>query len=246
MTNAFLTGLGLLSITYGISIGAARSGSKFYLVWIAAGAILLLISRPAFLEWWNRLPHIVHYITGVFVAAVLVFFLVCEGMIISRFSSEGQPGLDYLIVLGAQVREDGPSRVLRYRLDAAAAYLEENAAARCIVSGGKGGNEVTSEAEGMKNYLVEKGIAEERILMEDRSRNTIENIRFSMKLFDPEKDTVGIVTNNFHIYRSVSIAKKQGLGKVSGIAAKSTPYYLPTNLLREFFGVVKDKIKGNM
>ena len=73
------------------------------------------------------------------------------GCIGSKMNTEGKPGLDYIIVLGAQIYERGPSAVLRFRLDKAVEYLNENPQTKCIVSGGKGSNEPCSEAEGMKN-----------------------------------------------------------------------------------------------
>ena len=87
--------------------------------------------------------------------------------------------------------------------------LEENEATLVVVSGGKGSNEPVSEAQGMFDYLVAKGIAPERIVMEDKSTNTKENLEFSQKLI-PEAASVGIVTNNFHVYRGTRLAVKQG------------------------------------
>ena len=134
---------------------------------------------------------------------------------------------------------------MKYRLDKAFDYLEKHPTTVCVVSGGQGDNEPTSEALGMKEYLVNKGIAEERIILEDLSRNTYQNIIFSEKLIDKEKK-VAIVTNNFHLFRAMAIAKKAGYKNVYGIAAHSSPLYLPNNMLREFIGVLKDFVFGNL
>ena len=166
--------------------------------------------------------------------------------IISAFFTKPEAGLDYLIVLGAQVRTTGPSIVLRYRLDKAYDYLEKNPGTKCIVSGGKGDNEPEAEGIVMKRYLVEKGIRPERILVENASVNTVENIKNSSEYLNKTKDTVGIVTNNFHVYRGVSIAKKEGFTHAVGIVATSNIFYLPNNMLRESFGIVKDLLVGNM
>ena len=125
-------------------------------------------------------------------------------------------------------------------------YLNDNPNTLVIVSGGKGANEPITEAQGMKDYLIKKGISEDHIIMEDKSNNTIQNIHNSMELFDYKNSSVGIVSSNFHLYRAVAIAKKQGLQNVSGIKAYSTPYYFPHNALRECFGILKDTIFGNM
>ena len=98
----------------------------------------------------------------------------------------------------------------------------------------------------MKRYLVEKGIKSERIIVENASVNTVENIKNSSEYLDKENNKVGIVTNNFHVFRGVSIAKKTGFTHVQGIVATSNPFYLPNNMLRESFGIVKDLLVGNM
>ena len=153
--------------------------------------------------------------------------------------------MDYVIVLGAQIYEYGPSVVLRYRLDKTIEYLQENPETICIVSGGQGENEPFTEAEGMANYLMQKGIDKDRIRKEESSQNTIQNIRFSMALME-EGSSVGIITNNFHLFRALAIAKKQGLSNCVGIPADSKAIYLPNNMLREFFGILKDFCVGNL
>ncbi len=139
------------------------------------------------------------------VSDCLVFCIV-EGCVISQMHADGREGLDYIIVLGAQVRKDGPSPVLKYRLDKAVEYLNENPDTVCIVSGGQGSNEPWSEAEGMARYLQEKGIDTARILPEDKSQTTEQNITNS-KMLMKEGASVGIVTNNFHVFRALQIAK---------------------------------------
>ena len=116
----------------------------------------------------------------------------------------------------------------------------------CIVSGGKGANEPFSEAESMAEYLLKNGIEKSRIILEDKSTNTVENIRNSKALMDMSYRNVGIVTNNFHMFRAVQIAKAQGLKGVCGIAANSSVLYLPNNVLRECGGILKDWMMRNI
>ena len=97
----------------------------------------------------------------------------------------------------------------------------------------------------MYGYLVEAGIEAERILQEDQATNTVENLVLSSDFLDKEKDKVVLVTNNFHMFRALSLAKGQGYKQVEGLAAGSYPGMLPNNLLREFFGVGKDFLVGN-
>ena len=117
-------------------------------------------------------------------------------------------------------------------------YLEENPDTICIVSGGQGKNEPWSEAEGMAQYLKTQGIDENRIRLENQSLTTEQNVTNSQKLME-EGASVGIVTNDFHVFRAKQIAKKYGLKDVCGIAAGSSPLYLPNNMLREFFAEIK-------
>ena len=115
-----------------------------------------------------------------------------------------------------------------------------------IVSGGQGNNEDMTEAAGMRNYLLDAGIANSRILVEDASTNTYENLIFSSKHVDKEQDRVVIVTSNFHVFRALKIAEKQGYENPEGLAASSVIGMLPNNMLREFVGVLKDYIMGNL
>lgn len=231
---------------YGLLVSRSGSGTGFFLVWIALGIAALLLASACRLQLWSRLPAAVR--TAVLVCGIifLTAFAVVEGKILSRFQCGGRPDLDYVIVLGAQVYDYGPSKVLKYRLDTAADYLRENDRTICIVSGGQGSHEPAPEAEIMKRYLTEKGIPKDRILEEKTSGNTVQNIRNSMALFDPVRDQTGIITSNFHIYRGCAIAEQAGIRHVCGIAAPSNRFYLPNNLLREFLGTVKDILAGHM
>ena len=98
----------------------------------------------------------------------------------------------------------------------------------------------------MYQYLVEKGISPDRILKEDRSTDTSENIAYSARLIGGTDVDVGIVTNNFHVFRGVMLARHAGFENACGIAARSNIYFQPNNLVREFFGVMKDLVCGNI
>lgn len=109
----------------------------------------------------------------------------------------------------------------------------------CIVSGGKGPNEPFPEAQGMADYLKEHGIDEQRILEEPDSKTTEENIVNSKKLISDDDASVGVITNNFHMFRALQIADKYGLDNAQGIAAGSPPNMLVNNMVREFFAEIK-------
>ena len=195
---------------------------------------------------WNKLPIGLRHTAVVILVTCVIIFLVVEGCIISAFRAKGESNLDYIIVLGAQVKENGPSAALKFRLDEAYDYLVANENTLCIVSGGQGSNEPCSEAQGMYDYLTGRGIDGGRIIMEDKSTDTSENIAFSAVFLDKENDSVGIVTNNFHVFRSVHLAKHQGIKHVCGISADSNIIFQLNNMVREFFGIIKDLVCGNL
>ncbi len=128
--------------------------------------------------------------------------------------------------------------MLLQRIMTAKRYLENNPSALCVVSGGQGDDELISEAECMKRVLMENGISEDRIIMEELSTSTDENIRFSIeKMRERGIDgSVTIVTNEFHQLRAQMLAEGYGLECFS-LSAPTAKYLLPTYWLREWFGV---------
>ena len=178
------------------------------------------------------------------IAAVLLILFVVYSAIVSAFmirAANDKPETNdtTLVVLGCKVRNGEPSRMLRKRLDAAYDYLIGYNSVKVVVSGGKGDDEVISEAECMKAYLVKRGIAPERIYMEDRSVNTDENLRFSQEIIQREElsTNITIVTDGYHQYRAEMIAKKQGIDTVSNISADTSWYLVPTYWTRDLIGI---------
>lgn len=230
--------LALMCVIYGVVVRAAGSGTSFFLVWIGMAVVFVILAYATKIDLWSKLPVVLRWITLGGICLGLCFFIFVEGCIVSQFDEKGESKLDYIIVLGAQVYERGPSVVLKYRLDSAIEYLNENQNTKCIVTGGQGYNEPFPEAEGMAKYLIENGINQERILLEKESTTTEENISNSMEMIEDDAK-VGIVTNDFHLFRALQIAQKQGLSDASGIAAHSSKKYLPNNMLREFLAMIK-------
>ena len=175
------------------------------------------------------------------VSAGLLLFGILFGMILHEQVVGPEENADYVIVLGAGLRGERPSVVLRNRINAAAEYLLENPDTKAVVSGGQGKNELISEAEAMRRGLVELGVSESRIIMEDRSTSTNENLTFS-KVFIPAEASVVIVTNKFHVYRACHLARECGYTSVSGLGADNVRWLNPTNYLRECMAVFKDVV----
>lgn len=174
---------------------------------------------------------------------MLAFFILL-GIVLagSHDQVSGQPSV--MIVLGCQVRPDGPSILLQDRIDEAAAYLLDHPEVTVVVSGGQGPDEPMSEARAIRDALVEQGVEAERILLEEASHNTVQNLRYSRALLEEEGiDTSGgvlVVSNGFHLARVRMLAARCGFGQVSTLAAPES--HLPSRLMmyiREPLALVK-------
>ncbi len=238
--------MALISFVYAGIVFAAHSGTSSCIIWISIG---LVFSFYFFLagDRWESLNLILKALISVISIILLIIFGLGQFFMLKWFNATPDPNLDYIIVLGAQMKDDGPSTVYKYRLDAAYNYLYDNKNTIVIVTGGKGKNEPISEGEGGKAYLESLGVKSDRIIVENRSMTTAENITNALvKTRIGSKSKIGIVTNNFHVYRGVQIAKKKTSAKVCGIPGGTTPLFLPNNMTREVFGIVKDLLQNNM
>ncbi len=153
---------------------------------------------------------------------------------------ENSDSIDYAIVLGAGLIGDQVSERLKIRLDTAYLTLKDNDLP-IIVSGGKGANELISEAEAMKRYLVEKGIKKDRIILEDQSTSTYENLKFSKALIPEESKSILIITSDFHMYRAKMIGRRLGW-RVEGVSAVHPKAERLRLMKREVFALIKDFI----
>ena len=172
---------------------------------------------------------------GGLITAVTVAFLFVYGTADNTTYNE-----DYLIVLGCGLRGESPTEPLRARLDTALEYLDRNNTCRVIVSGGQGNGETITEAEAMRRYLTERGIDNERIIVEDRSTSTSENFKFSNKAAGnalASSQTV-FVTNDFHIYRAYNLARLQGF-TFNHLHADTSWYNIAPCYLREMLAIMK-------
>lgn len=195
--------------------------------------------RSLFSGWWgnskSRIAIII--ICGIFflfiiAASVISFFMIRE------INDKPKDNNTTLVVLGCQVRGNQPSLMLKCRLDSAYDYLSEHEEVSVIVSGGQGPDEAVSEAECMYDYLVSRGIDEERIYIEDKSTDTNENIKFSKNIIEQNGlcSDITIVTDGFHQFRADIFAKRQNL-RAYNISARTQLWLVPTYWVREWFGV---------
>ncbi len=243
----------LCFIYYLIIVTYAGLGAAFSWFWLMAGVgfaglgILFFIDRRIhFIEKVNKV--VLGSILGVIAIGIIIFSILL-GCVISGMTSKPSADADYIIVLGAQIKGERITKPLAKRLEAAYDYAMENEKVMIIVSGGKGDGEDISEAEAMKKYLIEKGISNDRILMEDESRNTYQNIKYSYEIIcerNDEKANVLICSNNFHIFRAVKLGQSAGIENVEGLAAESDNRLLLSYMVRECVGLLKELATGNI
>ena len=216
---------------------------------LVAGLVLLfLFDRYAS---GSRLQVMLHDLAANIFAAVYLYFecmligAIVADVIAARY--EPEPDKDFLIILGCGFRKDGsPSPLLRGRLDRALRFAEKQEAATgkapiFVTSGGQGPDEVCSESACMKRYLLEQGVPEERILEEDRSTDTFENMKYSKAQIwkvNPQ-GKVAFATTNYHVFRSGLYARRVKMRAV-GMGADTKWYFWPNASVREFVGLLTE------
>lgn len=165
-------------------------------------------------------------------------FIIVEGIILKDIlvNRNNSPKVKYLIVLGAGLKGDIPSEVLKYRLNKAIKYFKENPDTIFIVSGGQGKDELISEAEAMEIYLSERGIPIKNIIKENKSTSTYENLKFSDKIIKEKEITgdIAVMSNSFHMYRVKMISKKLNF-PLKTVYAETPAIVFPNYMLREYF-----------
>lgn len=242
-----LIAIGAASLAYGLAMGVLYSARGFFLVWLVLGALLVGVGCAVRCGTWGQLPLLARRAAAALACLVLAGVAGMCALIGTEAGARPPQGLDCLIVLGANLEPDGtPKRTLASRLDVAAAYLAENPGTRCIVSGGQGPDEPCTEASSMASYLERAGIDSDRITIEDRSTSTAENLRFSRELLGDASESVGVVTNDFHVFRALRIARRQGLSNACGVSAPTEALYLPQAYVRECAAVLKDALASNL
>lgn len=184
-------------------------------------------------------------IKWLFLAGVL--FCTVLGIIIGLFGITARPKeSDCILILGCQVRGTSLSQFLKERLDKGIELYNEGFAKYILVSGGQGPGEDITEAEAMKAYLVSMGIEENKIIIENRSGNTMENIQYSKKAMNERNlNTAIVVSNKYHLKRASIMARKVGLNaSYSGVFVSR--YFLDEiyGFFREIPGIIRLYILG--
>ncbi|BBI33646.1 YdcF family protein [Cohnella abietis] len=183
---------------------------------------LVLVGLVAFMTWCGSLYYLITSYHG---------------------TSENESAMkaDVGIVLGATLWNNAPSPGLRERLDQSLKLYHAGAFKHFIVTGGLDDNGATlTEAEGMRNYLLEKGVPEQAIEMDTLSRSTYENLLFSQEIMEQQDwKTAVIVTHSYHGSRAENIAKKLGYDPVQVSVTDSKVLKMSYHVTREILAYTK-------
>lgn len=267
--------LALLCLGYYIVI-VIYSGvtTSFAFIWLLASGFFFLVAAGARYAHLHprKLPLWLPVSAATFFCAAIAIFCTVEILVFMGAASSDVPNLDYVIVLGARVKDEAVSRSLKARLDKAIEYSQRNPDTILVLSGGREGDEPVYEAQIMYDYLIYNGVPPQNLLMETYSTSTVENIAYSRVLIEQVQEEkriqeqnkrksaapgpytvaeakplqIGVLTSNFHVYRAKRIAEKWGIPGIHGIPSDSDPILFPHLCVRECLAILKDKLMGNM
>ena len=192
----------------------------------------------------KRFPKSTRVVKSMFTILLCLGLLVMgvtEALIIHASFGDKDESCEYMVVLGAKVRPDGPYVSLMDRIRAAAEYMHEHPDVLAVVSGGMGEDEPMAEAKCMYEELIKLGIGPDRIWIEDKATTTWENIHFALDLIEektgqrPEK--IGILSSEYHLFRAKMFARDCGVEAVGIPARTSRVSQMVNHFLREVAGV---------
>lgn len=236
-------------VTEGVLLAAAAFYRFVLLVYItlercclfAAFVILLYFLLGLMASKRPTAAKVLRTVLTVLLVCGCVLFTVAETAVVRAMHTDKDSGAPYCLVLGAAVNGETPTLSLTERMTAAREYLEVRPDAKAVLSGGKGSGERISEAECMRRWLVEKGISESRLILEDQSHTTEQNITNSLQKIKADGGNpagrVAIVTSEYHLCRAKLFAERAGAEPV-GVAARTSWRVLRLNyFIREAFGM---------
>lgn len=232
-------------LVFGVfAIAAEHVALGVFLVIIGVLTVIRCILGAIFKAVWKLIRKPV----AILLAILLVGMAVTAAPILWGVVSQPEASCDYLILLGAGVDGDTPSPILQDRINQAYSYLTEHPDTICIVTGGKGDDENLSEAQCMFNHLTAMGIQGGRIWMEDQATSTVENFEYSLQLLQKKTGSIpenlGVMSNEFHLFRAKLIAKSNGLDPIFVAAPTSQMMVRINYTVREIFALWNYLITG--
>lgn len=264
--------IGNLFVFYTIALTVLSPGTfldiltSFGNIWAYVGIVMILLAFyrlkhghsfwSTLKKWMKRLILIFGGVCILIAGINLCFILTpkvvdMESLANADTFPNGQFGDDrtFVILLGGGIDKNGklPKPVIR-RLEKAAEYLRLDESACCVVTGGTLKWLPCPEAPEIKRQLVLRGIPEERILVEDKALDTIQNFQLSLEVLKNQfalstqevlDSEIIVVTSDYHLRRAERLAARMGFTNVKGLKAKTTPFYIPMSYLREICAYVK-------
>ncbi|GGJ51812.1 YdcF family protein [Glutamicibacter bergerei] len=223
-----------------------REGSRVSnLLSFASGVAVLVLPVVAILlvalnTWWSYTVAFVLFMSSAFTASLFAMLLL-YAWVHGKFPSMGQPAA--VVVLGARTIDGKVTPLLRGRLDRGLQLYRAATEPKPLIvpTGGQGTDELEPEGVSMSRYLSEQGIAEEQLLIEDRAKDTIENLKFSDTLVRTHRPDgqLWVVTSDYHALRAGLAARSLGLD-ARAFGGKTAAYYRPSAFLREFVAIMRD------
>lgn len=222
-------------------------------VWVSCivgvlGMLIAICGEPIARFVWSRGKTVQCIVCagGVALAVLLLLFAAVSVLIIAHANRKCDGENVTVLIPGARLYEDRPSRMLMGRLQAAAAFLKAHPTVPCVVSGGQGADEPCTEASMMRDVLIGMGVDENRIYMEDKSVNTFENMQFSRQVIFENHLPTAIVTatQEFHQYRCDVYAKKAKLTPCGALPCTTPLHLLLCYWVREFAGICRMWLLG--
>lgn len=203
-----------------------------------------LFYRPLLFLSQHGFWHVAKIIMIVGYSLLLIIVLTIGGLMLHQLKQKPADNIAAIIVPGAGLRGEAVSALLAARLNTAYGLWQKNPQVMLVVCGGQGPNELIPEAEAMARYLLRRGVPEEKIIREDQSTSTRENLELARLLllqhFELPADAPGprvcVVTSNYHVYRAVRQADQIGY-QASGLGAPTLWYLLPGDFLRETLAI---------
>lgn len=240
------------------------------LPFLMAGFLVLLIASPTIVNYFDPdVRHIIVFVLGLFTLEGLWFSFTFMALLFYSWVYRLLPRrrqYDYIIIHGAGLDGPRPTPLLAGRIDKALElWKKQHQHGKFVVSGGQGADEIVSEAQAMRDYLLEKGVPAAAILMEDKSTTTWENLRYSLAVIRADRTsaaaddapaggsvtsndapadsefTTAVVTSDFHVFRCAEYAHNLGI-KADGIGSHTKGWYWPTAFIREFIAITKAHI----
>ena len=216
-----------------ILIKEATRWTNFLSLGMGVAIILLIFVYPVFGRFnsaiWFRFIYLFLSMSILYLIFIMVMYTLTSWLNLINIHIKK---LNYVVVLGAGLIGKKVTPLLASRIDRGIEIYHKNPGSKLIMSGGQGPDEEIPESHAMAAYAEEHGVPKSDIIIEDRSMTTNQNIKFSHQLMAPNS-TLCIVTNSYHVYRALVLAKRQGL-KCIGYGAKTKWYFTLNAFIREF------------